>query len=142
MIICGALGCTDLSRVGASVCAEHEMQERSGLVLAMKRPPPEVEGRKDDSEKPRVDLLDPMALNEVARVLTFGAKKYGEYNWTRGMAWHRPFAALLRHAWAFWGGEEFDPETGLSHMAHAMCCCMFLLNYQLLKRGTDDRNPR
>jgi hypothetical protein len=98
------------------------------------------EGRKDDAEKPRVDLLDPAALTEVAKVLTFGAKKYGEHNWTHGMAWHRPFAALLRHAWAFWRGEDNDPETGLSHMAHACCCAMFLLNYHMLKKGSDDRN--
>jgi hypothetical protein len=41
--------------------------------------------------------------------------------------------------WAYWKGEDNDPETGLSHLAHAMCCVMFLLSYHLRKVGTDDR---
>ena len=38
-------------------------------------------GLKFDSEKPRMDLLPPKAISEVAKVLGFGAEKYGPENW-------------------------------------------------------------
>lgn len=99
----------------------------------------EMEGRKDDQGKPRMELLPGDALNEIAKVLTFGAAKYEDRNWERGMKWGRPFGALMRHMWAWWQGEDKDPETGLSHLAHAACCILFLLSYELRKAGEDDR---
>lgn len=64
----------------------------------------------------------------------------GERNWEKGMAWHRPFGALMRHMWAWWRGESDDPETGYSHLAHAACCIAFLLAYECRAIGTDDRH--
>jgi hypothetical protein len=89
--------------------------------------------------KTRFDLLPVGALTEIAEVLTFGAEKYGAHNWSRGTAWSRYFAALLRHLFAWWGGEDRDPETGASHLAHAGCCLLFLLEYQRHGWGSDDR---
>lgn len=97
------------------------------------------EGRKDDQDKDMWELLPPDALMEVTKVFTFGAKKYGVRNWELGMGWGRVFGAACRHLWAFWRGEENDPETGYSHLAHAGCCILFLLAYQLRKVGKDDR---
>lgn len=96
-------------------------------------------GQKFDSDKLRYELLPPELLEEVARVLTFGAHKYSARNWELGMAWSRPFAALMRHMWAWWRGEEKDPETGYSHLSHAACCIAFLLSYEARNVGTDDR---
>lgn len=96
-------------------------------------------GRKDDAGKPRTDLLPAGALLEVAKVLGSGADRYGADNWRRGMAWRRLIGAALRHMFAFAKGEDRDPETGLSHMAHCCCCVLFLLTYQLEKLGHDDR---
>ena len=103
--------------------------------------PPAVrpEGRKDDGGKPRYDLLPPELMDGVARVLTFGAGKYGERNWEKGMHWGRPFAALMRHMWAWWRGQARDPETGMSHLWHAACCLAFLITYEERCIGTDDR---
>ncbi len=98
-----------------------------------------TEGRKDDTGKPRWDLLPPDALEAIAKVLTIGAVKYEERNWERGMRWHRPFGALMRHMWAWWCGQTFDPETGEPHLAHAGCCLLFLLAYELRNTGFDDR---
>lgn len=98
-----------------------------------------MEGRKDDQGKPRMELLPGDALNEIAKVLSFGAAKYTSRNWERGMKWGRPFGALMRHMWAWWQGEDKDAETGLSHLAHAACCILFLLSYELRKTGEDDR---
>lgn len=99
------------------------------------------EGRKDDQGKPRYDLLAPEFLEGTASILAFGADKYGERNWEKGMVWSRPFAALMRHMWAWWRGEGIDAETGKSHLLHASCCLMFLIAYENRKSGTDNRPP-
>jgi hypothetical protein len=102
---------------------------------------PAGEARKsaDSANKPRLDLLPTAPLEEVAAVLAVGANKYGPCNWCRGARWGRYFAALLRHLFAWWRRENRDPETGLSHLAHACCCLMFLMEYQRNGWGTDDR---
>lgn len=99
------------------------------------------EGVKFDTGKPRLDLIAPEFITGTADILAFGAQKYGERNWEKGMSWSRPFAALLRHMWAWWAGEDHDDETGKSHLWHAACCLMFLIAYEARKKGTDDR-PR
>jgi hypothetical protein len=99
-----------------------------------------TEGVKFDQGKLRYDLLPPEMLEEVALVLTYGAVKYGDRNWERGMAWSRPFGALMRHMWAWWGGEDNDPETGYSHLSHALCCVVFLSVYRRRGIGADDRH--
>lgn len=101
-----------------------------------------MSGNKDDGGKVRYELLPPEALEEVAKVLTFGAEKYGERNWELGINYSRVFGALLRHIWAWWNPlqPDKDDETGLSHLAHATCCVMFLLTFE--QRGMtklDDR---
>lgn len=98
-----------------------------------------TEGVKFDADKPRMDLLPSEFLTGTAEVLTFGAGKYGERNWEMGMKWGRPFAALMRHMWAWWRGESTDPETGMSHLKHAACCIAFLMAYEERRVGTDDR---
>lgn len=97
------------------------------------------EGRKNDNDKPRYDLIPPEWLDGPAQVLTFGAKKYTARNWEKGMRWGRPFAAMMRHMWKWWRGEKVDPETGYSHLWHAACCLMFLMAYEARGIGEDDR---
>lgn len=98
------------------------------------------EGRKDDQGKLPWHLLPGDALEAIVRVLQFGAEKYGERNWEKGMAWSRVYSALCRHMWAWWRGEESDRETGLPHLAHAGCCVLFLLAFALRGDGDDDRS--
>lgn len=85
--------------------------------------------RKDDAGKPRMELLPPVALEAVARVLTYGAQKYGAENW-RGVERSRYIGAALRHVFAHVRGEKHDPETGESHLAHAACSLLFALETQ------------
>jgi hypothetical protein len=85
---------------------------------------------KFDAQKPRMDLLDAHAIEQLAMVLTFGAEKYEAQNWRKGIARGRLIAAALRHLFTYLKGEDRDPESGLSHVAHAMCCCMFLLGLE------------
>jgi hypothetical protein len=88
-----------------------------------------VEGVKHDSGKPMPRLLPPSALLAIARVLTFGAKKYSPDNWKHVPgAKERYLDALWRHLLAYNSGEEIDPESGESHLAHIGCCVLFLLD--------------
>lgn len=96
-------------------------------------------GKKDDSEKPRFDLIDGYAMEQLAKVLTFGAKKYGEHNWRKGISYSRLIAAAERHLNAIQQGEDNDEETGLPHAAHLLCCAMFLTWTQEYRKGKDDR---
>lgn len=94
---------------------------------------------KHDAGKPRYDLIPPEFLLETAKVLEYGARKYAPNNWAAGADWSRYFGALQRHLWAWWSQEENDPETNLSHLAHAACCLAFLMAYQNRELGFDDR---
>jgi len=94
---------------------------------------------KYDGEKPRMDLLDPLALEGLAKVLTFGAQKYAAHNWRKGIANTRLIAAMLRHLFAIMRGEDLDPESGLPHIDHVGCCWMFLSNNMKVRPDTDDR---
>lgn len=97
------------------------------------------EGRKDDNSKSRYDLIPSGPLENLAAVYTFGAKKYADRNWEKGIRWGRVFGAIMRHMWAFWKGEDNDPETGLPHPAHAAWGCFALLEYMNTHRDKDDR---
>ena len=84
-------------------------------------------GTKADAEKPRWDLLPLDTLTGAVRVMTSGAKKYSDNGWqTVPGAKRRYFAALMRHLAAFQAGELADPETGESHLDHALCCLIIL----------------
>lgn len=98
-----------------------------------------AEGVKADAGKPRTDLLPYDALLSVAAVLDFGARKYAERNWEKGMAWGRLVAALLRHLWAWCGGQDIDAESGHHHLAHMACCALMLLALVQRRVGRDDR---
>ena len=95
--------------------------------------------QKFDQNKSPLELLPPDALFAIADVLAFGAKKYATHNWAKGFAWSRLSGAALRHLFAWSRGEKADPESGLSHLAHAGCCLLFLLDHEILKLGVDDR---
>lgn len=103
---------------------------------------PSPEGRKDDTGKDPWDLMPWDALREITKVLAFGAKKYEPRNWEKGMAYSRLYSATLRHMTAWWEGDPADSDTGLSHLAHAGCCVLFLLAFELRGIGTDNRPTR
>lgn len=97
------------------------------------------EGLKYDIGKVPLELLPVEALIEIAKVMAFGAEKYGRHNWRKGMAWSRLVGAILRHLFAWILGEDKDPESNLNHLAHAGCGILFLLTYEINGSGMDDR---
>ena len=98
---------------------------------------------KHDNLKTDWNLVPMEAVEEIARVLEFGARKYSANNWRSGsgFAWTRVFNSLLRHLFAWVRGEDLDPESGLSHLAHAGCNVLFLIYYSQNKDRfiNDDR---
>lgn len=91
-------------------------------------------GKKFDDGKPRYDLIPPVVLEQLATVLTFGAKKYGPNNWQSVPdASNRYYSAMLRHVEADRGGEVFDEESGLPHLTHALACVAFMLHGRMVQ---------
>lgn len=85
-------------------------------------------GMKFDGEKPDYSLVPFGALDEVVKVLTYGAKKYDRFNWEK-VEDIRYQAAALRHISAYMQGQKYDPETGINHLAHAVCSLLFLVEF-------------
>lgn len=96
-------------------------------------------GVRKDAGKIRMELIDPIAMEGLAKVLTFGAAKYADHNWAKGMKWSRVTGSLLRHLFKFISGEDYDEESGLPHIDHVLCNAMFLCNYFRKQRAHDDR---
>lgn len=129
---------------GALRTALDETLAKEGLALLAKSESGGGDtGKKFDQSKSRMDLLAPEAMFAMGDVLAYGVNKYDKvnksYNWRYGMEWHRPFAAALRHMFAWFRGERLDPESGLPHLAHAAVNLMFLITYEATGTGTDDR---
>jgi len=97
--------------------------------------------KKFDTGKTQWTCLPLLAVEEMARVMTHGAQKYGARNFLEGggLAFSRLSDAMLRHFTAFWKRDEIDGESGLNHLAHAMCCLGMMLEYIKRGKGIDDR---
>ena len=111
-------------------------------------------GLRYNDNKNRLELVSNYAINEMAKVYTYGAKKYtlynedgtikadGANNWRNGMKWSTVLASLKRHIAAFERGEDFDPESLEYHLSHAMTNCSFLLEYYKIYPQGDDRRHK
>lgn len=117
---------------GATIYVTHQPCEncadaiiKAGLKLHV------VEGfMKFDTDKLRYDLIPSEAMEALAKVLTYGAKKYKPGNWKNATDIDRYTAALYRHLEAWRKGEEVDEESGLPHLAHAITNVAFLIWFE------------
>jgi hypothetical protein len=101
----------------------------------MNEKPKLSQGVKHDAQKRRFSLFPTKALYAVVDVLEYGARKYAEGNWRDvENARERYYNASMRHINDWWMGETHDPESGHHHLAHAMCCLVFLLTVELEQR--------
>ena len=98
-----------------------------------------AEGLRYDTGKVKFELLPPEAIWALARHYEVGSRKYAERNWEKGMKWGKPFACLMRHAWKWMRGEEFDEETGSHHMICVMWNAAAIFTYYVRNIGEDDR---
>lgn len=99
----------------------------------------ELAGVKHDQNKPDLSILPKEALNGIARAFMVGEKKYGRYNYLKGMNWTRLISASMRHITQFNSGEDFDDESKLNHLYHAGACIMMLIQFYDAKIGNDNR---
>lgn len=91
-------------------------------------------------QKCPLHLVPPPALIAEAEVFGLGARKYGPYNWRQHAVSSSIYqAAALRHLMAWWEGQDTDPESGQSHLAHARACLGILLDAAAHGRLNDDR---
>jgi hypothetical protein len=96
-------------------------------------------GARYNSGKADLSLIPLCTLEDEARVWMHGEAKYKRFNWMKGMPWSVPLACALRHLAAFQKGEDIDPESGQSHIAHAMCNLRMLTLYTQNYKEGDDR---
>lgn len=104
-----------------------------------KQSEPSQTGRKNDLGKPQLDLIPVEALNALGEALAYGARKYDRANWAKGIQQSRLLAATLRHVSAYSSGQDLDPESGLSHVSHALCNLAFLAYMIKNRSDMDDR---
>lgn len=93
-------------------------------------------GVKNDQGKLDYTLLPWSSIKEVVKVLMFGAAKYPSADNWKHVEPSRYKKAAMRHLVAYLEGEKNDSESGHPHLAHCMCCILFLLYFQL--KGEDD----
>lgn len=135
-------GCyINLPKAGPVYRYDSELRLANDLdkVLEASKPLEAPGGIKYDQGKPSLALLSPVAINKIGLVMNYGATKYADHNWRKGISWSRLLSACLRHTFAYIGGENTDPETGISHLAHAACCLMFLLEFEETHPELDNR---
>lgn len=89
----------------------------------------------------RYELMPAGPVYQVACLYGVGALKYPERNFESGYPYSQSFGALNRHLWAWWNGENLDPETGITHLASVVWNAFALMHFQLAGVGVDDRPP-
>jgi len=99
-------------------------------------------GARYNDDKPDFSLIPLCTMADEARVWAYGKKKYAAWNWAKGMDWSVPYACAMRHLSAWQRGEENDAESGLPHLAHAMCNLRMLTLYKDVFPAGDDRPTR
>lgn len=104
------------------LCSKH-YEEYQTVDFPITKPAPEERitsstGGEKGQKDVQLHAMPWEALQDLGRVYAFGVGKYADYNFRRGYDWSLSFDALLRHLFAFWSGEDLDPESGLPHIAH------------------------
>ena len=90
--------------------------------------------------KPPLHLIPPAAEIAEAVVMGLGARKYGPFNWRRTDVRASIYVAAARRHLAQWfDGQDNDPESGVSHLAHARACIGILLDALATGHLVDDR---
>lgn len=94
----------------------------------------ETESKKNDriDNKVMMELLPWPELEEIAKVYTAGAKKYGAHNWENlPDGYERYKGAMLRHLTEVEKGNEVDADTGCLHSAQVAWNAIAMLHFKL-----------
>jgi len=98
------------------------------------------EHSKDGVTKPQFSLIPQHAILEVAKVFTYGAKKYNAYNYSKGEKNITYTDAAMRHINQYLLGKDNDDETGLSHLAHAVSNLLMIIDNEIIGTNIEGRN--
>ncbi|ASR83430.1 hypothetical protein SEA_CHRISTIAN_47 [Arthrobacter phage Christian] len=96
-------------------------------------------GAEKGVKEARFDLIPVGPLEQLAIHFGRGAQKYEPHNWRKGYELSKGYAALQRHANAWWAGENLDPEMGTSHLAAVAFHALALLELSETHPEMDDR---
>lgn len=111
------------------ISVEEKLKRQDELIMEDKKT-----GIKYDSEKLRYDLIPPEVTEELAKILTHGANKYGANNWKLlENPIDRYYAALMRHLQEWRKGNPLDDGSGESHLSHVLTNVAFLIYFEKLK---------
>lgn len=82
------------------------------------------------------------SLAAAAASLEYGAHKYSNRNWEKGLPWQQMIDSLMRHVQDFERGKDYDDDPGGSGL-HQVCMIMasaMMLSASVIRGiGTDDR---
>lgn len=92
-------------------------------------------GLRFNSGKPRWSLVHYKSLEPMIRVLEYGAEKYDDFNWAKGLVPREILECMQRHLAALMDGEELDKESQLYHIGHVMCNAMFYSYFTTTEEG-------
>jgi len=99
-------------------------------------------GGQKGSKAQKFSQIPTPSLMALAETYAYGASKYSRFNFRNGYDYSLSYDAMQRHAWAWNDNEDFDPESGLNHMAHVAWHALNLLQMQAdpeLEHLFDDR---
>ena len=95
---------------------------------------------KERVDKPRLDLVPFEFIEGAARAFEYGATKYAEHNWRKGMKLSWLARSLMSHIFKWWMlGEDKDAESGLHHLDHAAACLAMVMTTLKEHPRMDDR---
>jgi hypothetical protein len=93
-----------------------------------------------NENKPQWSLVHFESISELPRVLEFGAIKYSRDNWKKGLDLNEIKDSMQRHLAELIDGNEHDLESGLHHIGHIMCNCMFYMYHYKRIESNDESN--
>lgn len=98
-----------------------------------------MSGDRFNTGKPKWSLIDFDSLEGVTKVFEFGVEKYGLNNWKKGLKTVETCESALRHIKSFLNYEDFDDESGLHHIDHAIANLIIIRYMTLFNKNFDNR---
>jgi len=86
------------------------------------------------------DEILPQFEEEIAKVMLYGQKKYGRFNWMKGAPISQFYGCIRRHLAAIYKGEDVDAESGCLHLGH-IATNLMMLHYNMLHKPENDDRP-
>lgn len=86
--------------------------------------------REDDKDKSRPDLISPLSYLKLGEWARDGGKKYGDWNYIKGMPYSRYIASIFRHLLKWQGGDRSE-----CHLSAIAWNALALLHHEEMNEG-------